>query len=89
MLNGTDRAYLVQVAVDELRWHGLSATTVGQADRTDYANTQIIIFEDKPKAVALLAQVLGVKPQNVILRLDPNQAVDLQVILGADFDPCE
>jgi len=89
VLNGTDRAYLVQVAVDELRWHGLSATTVGQADRTDYANTQIIIFEDKPKAVALLAQVLGVKPQNVILRLDPNQAVDLQVILGADFDPCE
>ena len=52
-------------------------------------NTQIIIFKDKPEAVATLAQVFGVKSQNVIVRLDPNQAVDLQVILGADYDPCQ
>jgi len=89
ILNGTDRAYLVDVAVDELRWHGLAAKPAGQADRSDYANTQIVIFKDKPKAVALLAQVFGVKPQNVILQIDLNQAVDLQVILGADYDPCQ
>lgn len=89
VLNGTDRAYLPQVAVDELRWHGLTAAAGGQADRTDYADTQLIIFEDKPKAVALLAQVLQIKPQNVLLQIDPGQPVDLRVILGAAYNPCE
>ncbi|HNS51242.1 MAG TPA: LCP family protein [Anaerolineae bacterium] len=89
ILNGTDRAYLAQVALDELRWHGLAAVSGGQADRTDYAETQLILFEDKPKAVALLAQVFQIKPQNVILQIDPNQPIDLRVILGGSYNPCE
>ena len=88
VLNGTDRAYLTQVATDELRWHGLSATPAGPAGRSDYARTQIIVFKDKPQAQEVLAQVLGVKPKDIIRQPDPNQAIDLQVILGNDYDPC-
>jgi LCP family protein required for cell wall assembly len=89
VLNGTGRTYLIQVAVDELRWRGLSVTAAGSADRSDYANTQIIVFKDKPKALELLAQVLEVESQNISRQPDPNQAVDLQVILGNDYDPCQ
>jgi len=89
VLNGTARAYLTQVAVDELRWQGLSATVEGAADRSDYARTQIVVFKDKPKALALLAQVLGVKPADILQQPDPNQASDLQVILGNSYDPCK
>jgi len=41
----------------------------------------------------LLAQVLGVKPENISQQTDPNQPAeggqaDLLVTLGEDYDPC-
>ena len=48
----------------------------------------LIIFNDKPKAVDLLIQLLQVKEENVIQQPDPDQPADIQVILGEDYDPC-
>jgi hypothetical protein len=86
--NGTYRHQLAQIAAEQLRWYGLGVVDTGLADNPDYQETQIIVFNDKPRAVEKLTQVLAVKPRNVIHQPDPNQPADILVILGADYDPC-
>ncbi len=86
--NGTYRQQLAQIGADQLRWHGLNIVDTGLADNPDYAQTQIIVFNDKPKALDLLVRLLEVQPQNILHQPDPNQPADIQVILGEDYDPC-
>jgi LCP family protein required for cell wall assembly len=86
--NGTHRAQLALVAADQLRWQGLTILDTGPADNPDYAHTQIFVFNDKPKTLELLVQLLKVAPANVIQQPDPGQPADIQVILGNDYDPC-
>lgn len=88
VLNGTTRPYLAQIAADELRWEGLKISATGLADRADYAKTQIVVYKDKPEALAILTRVLKVKPERIIQQPDPDQSADLLVILGQDYDPC-
>jgi LCP family protein required for cell wall assembly len=87
-LNGTGRAQLELMAADRLRWRGFEVLDTGPADRTDYEKTQIVAFHDQPAALATLAQLLAVKPANVIQQPDPSQVADFLVILGNDYDPC-
>ena len=86
--NGTSRAYLAEIAADQLRWSGFTIAGTGAADRTDYAHTQIIVYGDKPETLARLTEQLKIAPENVVQQLDPSQPVDIQVILGGDYDPC-
>jgi polyisoprenyl-teichoic acid--peptidoglycan teichoic acid transferase len=86
--NGTYRPQLAQIAADELRWRGLSVVDTGLADNPNYKQTQIIVFNDRAKALELLIQLLKVKPENVIRQPDPGQPADIQVILGEDYNPC-
>jgi LCP family protein required for cell wall assembly len=86
--NGTYRHQLAKVAADQLRWHGLKVVDTGLADSPDYARTRIVVFNDKPKTIELLARELGVKPAEIIHQPDPSQPADIMVILGEDYDPC-
>jgi hypothetical protein len=79
---------LAIIAADQLRWHGLNIVDASPAEQTGVKKTRIIVFVDKPKAVEVLAQLLKVRPENVIYQPDPNQAADIRVILGEDYDPC-
>jgi hypothetical protein len=79
---------LALIAADQLRWYGLTIIDAAPADRPDYAQTQIIVYNDKPQAVELLRRELSVSAQNVIYRPDSNQPADILVILGNDYDPC-
>jgi LCP family protein required for cell wall assembly len=92
--NGTDRPQWALLAADQLRWEGLNVVAAGPADSQTYQQTQIIVFNDKPKALETLVRVLKVKAHN-ILRL-PDESLqagvvqaDLAVILGRDYDPCK
>jgi len=87
--NGTARVGLGLIAVDQLGWQGLSAVDAGPADRVDYRRSQIIVFTDKPGALRLLTRLFGVRPENVIQQPDPGRQADMEVILGADYDPCK
>jgi LCP family protein required for cell wall assembly len=87
--NGTYRHQLARIGADQFRWEGLKVVDTGLADHPEYKQTQIIVFNDKPEALALLARLLGVKAQNVIHQPDPDQPADIQVILGEDYDPCK
>jgi LCP family protein required for cell wall assembly len=86
--SGTERPWLARIVADQLHWEGLEVVDTGPADRTDYPKPQIVVYNDKPEALALLTRLLKVKPENVIRQLDPSQAVDVRVILGEDYDPC-
>jgi LCP family protein required for cell wall assembly len=86
--NGTPRAYLAEIAADQLRWNGFTVLDTTPADNTEYAHTQIIVFQDRPETLAQLIAQFKVKPENVIQQLDPSHPVDLQVILGQDYNPC-
>jgi len=89
VLNGTTRPNLPEFAADRLQWYGLKITTTGVADRTDYAKTQIIVFNDRPKAVETLAKVLKVRPAQILYQQGSGQGPDVRVILGADYNPCQ
>lgn len=86
--NGTYRPQLAMIAADQFRWYGLDVVDAGLADNPDYKQTQIVVFNEKPKALGLLTKLLGVKEENIIPQPDPNQPADIQVILGEDYDPC-
>ena len=86
--NGTGRGHLVNIGAEQLRWAGLQVVETGLADRSDYAKTQIVVFSDKPEALAVLTRLLGVKPGQIVHQPDPSQAADIRVILGQDYDPC-
>lgn len=86
--NGTSRPYLAEIGADQLRWSGFTIAGTGTAARTDYKHTQIIVYRDKPETLARLIAQLQVKPESVAQRPDPAQTIDLQVILGEDYDPC-
>jgi hypothetical protein len=86
--NGTYRHQLAKIGAEELRWQGLNIVDTGLADRPDYKQTRIIVYNEKPTVLALLTDLLGVKPENIVRQLDPNQPADLVVILGEDYDPC-
>jgi LCP family protein required for cell wall assembly len=87
--NGTYRAQLAMIAADQLRWEGLNVVDTGPADTPDYAQTRILVFNDKPKTVEALAKLLKVKPANIVHQLDAGQPADILVILGNDYNPCQ
>lgn len=88
VLNGTQRPYLARIAADQLRWKGFQIVEIGFADRADYGKTQVVVFNEKPEALALLTRRLGVGPKQIVHQPDEAAPVDFTVILGYDYDPC-
>jgi hypothetical protein len=86
--NGTQRTQLELIAADELYWQGLDVVETGPADRRDYEQTRIVVFNDRPQSLARLASVLDVGEEKIVEQLDPGLSLDFRVILGKDYDPC-
>ena len=88
ILNGTGLPQRDLIAADLLGWRGVTVSHTGLADEP-VAQTRIIVFRDKPTTVALLMRELGVVEENFVQQPDPDQAADVRVILGADYNPCK
>jgi hypothetical protein len=71
-----------------MRWAGFEIAGIGSAERVDYVNTWIYVYNEKPKALAELARLLNVREKYIVRQPDPDQEADMLVILGADYDPC-
>ena len=85
VLNGTTRAGLAGTSANLLRDKSVNVVQVGNADREDYAATQVITYRDKPKALATVLDVLGL-PQTAIVRsADAGAAYDIVIVLGQDY----
>lgn len=85
ILNGTERIGLAASTTEYLQSQGVTVTTFGNADRSDYATTSIVLNRSKPQTAARLVALLGL-PQTALINA-PNSAAgqDLLIILGADY----
>ena len=95
VLNGSQRREADQLAAANLRWAGFKAKAAGPADSQNYNKTQIFVYTGDTAAAQEIAQELQVPASNVQdltgtegLSVLANP-VDLQVILGWDYDPCQ
>jgi LCP family protein required for cell wall assembly len=86
--NGTWQTQIALVAADQLGWAGLKVVETGPVENPGVAQTQIIVYRDKPRSVEVLVRELGVNAGNVIYQPDPEAPVDIEVIVGEDYDPC-
>jgi anionic cell wall polymer biosynthesis LytR-Cps2A-Psr (LCP) family protein len=94
ILNGSSRRQAEQLAASAVSWEGFKVVKSGTADRQNYARTQIRVYRGDVAAGQELASRLGV-PATAVQDLtatgeqpDPANPVDIQVILGADYNPC-
>lgn len=87
--NSTFAEGLGYVAAERLRWEGFEVVNVGPAD-TAYERTQIVDFTTSSKGSAIyrLMRLYGRYDDDVIFQPTEGSAVDFEVILGADYDPC-
>lgn len=83
--NGTLTSGLAGSAADYLKAKGVNVTTVGNADRQDYATTIIIDYTGKTYTTKWLADTFHVSSSSILAGNDPNSAVDVRVIIGGDF----
>jgi len=88
VLNGSLRQDAEQLAATKLRWAGFQVPTTGLADRLDYAQSEIRVYGASPDIAELAAQSLDLPRSSLQYLDDPASPVDIQVIIGADYDPC-
>jgi LCP family protein required for cell wall assembly len=95
ILNGSTRRQAEQLAAAAANWEGFKVANTGSADRQDYAQTQILVYRGEVAAGQELAKLLGVAATTVQdlttapQQPDPANPVDIQVILGRDYNPCQ
>jgi hypothetical protein len=95
VINGSQRSQAEELAAANLRWAGFKVTNSSLADRQDYGQTRLLVFNGELDAAQQIAQTLrvasadiqdmtGIKDQPIF-----DQSVDVQVILGSDYNPCQ
>lgn len=89
VLNGTTMAGLATLTADYLRQQGLQVGRADNADRSDYAESLIIVYTSKTYTAEYLAHLLGFPLTAVVHGADPAAEYDVSIILGADYQPPE
>jgi LCP family protein required for cell wall assembly len=94
VLNGSQRRDAEQLAASALRWAGFNIASTGLAESQDYAQTQIVVYTGEMAAAEQVARELKVSsPIQDLTGLQeqpaPADPVDIQVILGLDYNPCQ
>jgi polyisoprenyl-teichoic acid--peptidoglycan teichoic acid transferase len=85
VLNGTTRAGLAGATADLLREQGFDVVRVGNADRQDYATTQVVQNRDRPMTVRRVLEALGLPRTAVVPGAPTDGAQDLVIVLGQDY----
>lgn len=85
VLNGTARAGLAGSTAEYLGNHGLEVAFLGNADRQDYAASQVVMYRDRTLTANRLVALLGLPASAITRGNDPNAAHDIVVILGDDY----
>jgi LCP family protein required for cell wall assembly len=88
VLDGTGRSQMDQLVATELSWAGFQIAGTGPAEGGYTPQTQILVYHAGEDVAELLAQTLDLMPDTLHYQPDPASPVDIQVLLGADYDPC-
>ncbi len=84
LLNGTTVPGLAARTAEWLTQQGISVMNTGNADKI-YAATTIVDFTGKPNTMQFLVDNLNVNPARIFHSYDPQQSVDIEIILGDDW----
>ncbi len=86
ILNGNEEPGTAQAVAERLVGEGYKVVLSGNADRLDYEDTQIVIYESTPEAQAAgerAGELLGVG--NLQVSVNQQGIVDLTIVVGKDF----
>jgi LCP family protein required for cell wall assembly len=86
VLNGTATPDLALQVGEWLTGQGFIVVGYGEADRTDYTQTQIIDYGGKPFTLQQLIETLAIVDENIRPGAGSNEQTDIQLIIGADFN---
>ncbi len=84
VLNGTQDPEIAERVAAMLTEQGFRVVGVGAADRQDYAQSQIIIYQDKPFTVRQLIDLFAITDENIRPGAGANGQIDIQLIVGAN-----
>src|SRR6266511_187716 len=88
VLNGTTRVGIARRLADQLAAAGYEVVRVDTADRTDYAESALIVLNsDDQKAAATLAGRLRLPQSAVQVAPIASSPADIRIILGRNFQP--
>ena len=88
--NGTPNADWDLLVADRVSRAGFPVM-IGQPDRQDYAETQLIVFSRRPKGTGMeqIQQMLGLGEDQVIyLPAETDEGTGFRLIVGADYRTC-
>jgi LCP family protein required for cell wall assembly len=85
VLNGTLDPDLGRRTAEWLSRQGFLVVGYGPADRTDYAQSQIVEYRSKPFTLRQLVEIFAVGDDSIHPAVGPIGDIDIQVIIGADF----
>jgi LCP family protein required for cell wall assembly len=94
VLNGSTRRQAEELAAAALRWEGFKVFSASPAESQDQALTKILVYDGNVTAGHEAAQALGV-PTSAVQDVtgteapDPAQSVDLVIVLGMNYNPCQ
>jgi hypothetical protein len=87
--NGTSNPDWNMLAADRVFRAGFVAV-IGEPDRQDYAETQLIVFTERTKGtgVGYLQETFDIPDSQVIHQPDGSSAYGFRLIVGADYQTC-
>jgi LCP family protein required for cell wall assembly len=88
VINGWPRSEAEQLAAAALHWEGYKIVGTGLAERQNVAKTQIVVYNGDQASGEQIARLLDVPLNSVRLQPDSSQLADVQILLGADYNPC-
>lgn len=87
ILSGTGSQTVADIAAVNLRRQGFQVTGSGLAPQKVNAST-LVVNNARPETIKRLQELYRIQPANVRTGTDPEPKVDLQVILGRDYNAC-
>jgi hypothetical protein len=85
--SGTGSKQIADVVSTNLRHQGFNVLGTSVAAQA-YPRTMIVVYNAKPETVKEFAQMFNVPPERILNQPAPNVGIDVQVILGWDYNPC-
>jgi len=87
VLNGTAQVGIARRLADQLATAGYEVVRVDTADRTDYAETALVVLNGNERAASTLANRLKIPTSAIQVSPVSGTAADLRIILGQNFRP--
>ncbi|MFQ5593370.1 MAG: LCP family protein [Anaerolineae bacterium] len=84
--NGSPTDGLAEIAAKSLTRQGFEVVRTGHANRV--SRSTVVVYNDKPRTLRALQHFLRLDPDAVVRSPEPNDRIDIQVLLGSDWQPC-